>query len=189
MSNQLRAIQQRLKTNASAATAASHKKFVPGLSKMYGVSMPVLNNLAKEFKEGGFELLEELLVSDYIEEKVLAAKLLGKIAKKDPEKSFRAFKKLALKIDNWAVCDALGMQALKPLVKTHQQEIFSLATQYNKSPNLWLRRLSLVLIEWYTRDASTHAAINKLIRNLKNDEEYYVKKAVEWIERNMRKGR
>ena len=53
MSQQLKAIQKILKANATEATIASHRKFVPGLTKIYGVKMPVLNQLAKEFKERG----------------------------------------------------------------------------------------------------------------------------------------
>jgi len=81
------------------------------------------------------------------------------------------------------------MQALKPVVKTHQNEIFALARKLNKSQNPWQRRLSLVLIEWYTRNELTHEEIKKLVNTLKHDEDYYVKKAVIWIERNFEKGK
>ena len=186
---QLREIQRILKANASEATIASHRKFVPGLTKVYGVPMPVLNRLAKEFKEGGFSLVEELSGSAYIEEKVLAAKMLGNIAKKDPVRTIELFDRFSKSIDNWALCDALGMQSLKPLVKTHSKEIFALAKKYNRSENLWQRRLSLVMVEWYTRDKEFHPAILKLVNNLRKDKEYYVKKAIFWIERNLEKGR
>ena len=189
MSHQLNAIRKTLKESASDATAESHKKFVPGVSKLYGVSMPVLNSLAKQYKDGGFNLVEEMSDSDVIEEKVLAAKLLGLVAKKDPAKAIRLFKTLSKGIDNWAVCDALGMQALKPIVKTHADDIFKLARRYNDSENLWLRRLSLVMVEWYTRDKSYHDSILKLVKNLEGDKEYYVRKAVEWIKRNIIKKR
>ena len=189
MSEQLKAIQKILKANASEATIASHQKFVPGLSKIYGVAMPVLNQLAKDFKDGGFSLVEELGTSEYIEEKVLAAKMLGNIAKKDPAKAFGLFHRLSDTIDNWALCDTLGMQSLKPLVKTHTKEVFSIAKKYNNSQNLWQRRLSLVMVEWYTRDKNYHTEILKLVDNLKNDKEYYVKKAIVWIKRNLEKGR
>lgn len=182
-------IRSELKANASEAVYASHKKLVPGINKAYGVAMPVLNKLAQEHKSAGFELVEELGKGDYVEEKILAAKLLGKIAKKNPEKSLQLFKHLSKHIDNWALCDALGMQALKPIVKTHDTEIFDLAGQFNKSGNLWLRRLSLVMVEWYTRDKKYHSEIRKLMNHLKEDREYYVKKAVAWLERNMNKGK
>lgn len=189
MSPLLKIIQKKLAAHASASFNNALKKFVPGITKSYGVPMPVINQLAKEYKEGGFELVEELGSSEYIEEKILAAKLLGKIARKNPEKALSLFSILAKYIDNWAVCDSLGMQSLKPLVKTHSAAIFALATKYNRSTNPWLRRLSLVMVEWYTREKKHHSAIRTLVSNLQNDNEYYVKKAVIWITKNFLKGK
>jgi 3-methyladenine DNA glycosylase AlkD len=189
MEAQLKAIRNKLKANASADTAASLAKFVPGIEKQYGVSMPVVNALAREFKSGGFELAAALANSAYVEEKILAAKLLGNVAKKDPARAFIVFQSIALNIDNWAVCDALGMQALKPLVKTHAADIFRLAEKYNRSKNAWLRRLSLVMVEWYTRDKTFHDKIKRLVKNVQDDDEYYVRKAVQWVNRNLDKGK
>ena len=79
----LKAIQKIIKENSSPAGKAAHEKFVPGLEKAYGTRAPVINELAKQFKEGGFDLVKELWSCEHIEEKILAAKLLGKIAKKN----------------------------------------------------------------------------------------------------------
>jgi 3-methyladenine DNA glycosylase AlkD len=49
--------------------------------------------------------------------------------------------------------------------------------------------LSLVIIEVFTKDASLQPEIMKRVKELENDEEYYVKKAVEWIRRNFKKGK
>jgi 3-methyladenine DNA glycosylase AlkD len=81
------------------------------------------------------------------------------------------------------------MQALKPIVKTHKELIFELAKQFNQSSIFWERRLSLVLVEWFTRDINVHNEIIPLVKNLENDKEHYVKKAVDWIYRNLKKGR
>lgn len=190
MSAALKAIQKILKENASPEAKAAHQRFVPGISeKIYGVRTPVLNQLAMKFKNGGFDLVEELWQAGILEERLLALKLLGRIAKKDPERSLGLVQHFAKNIDNWAVCDAMGMQALKPLVKTHQQEIFTLARKYNRSKDPWQRRLSLVLVEWYTRDKALHPEIRQLIKNLEQDKEYYVKKAVVWINKNFAKGK
>ena len=154
MSAQLKQIQKVLEENANPNALASQQKFVPGSTKMYGVYTPVLNELAKQFKEGGFELVQELWRSGSWEERVLAGKLLGRIAKNDPVKALQAIENFSAEIMDWAVCDTLGMQALKLIVKTHQKEIFALARKYNSSTDFWQRRLSLVLIEWYTRAAT-----------------------------------
>ena len=187
MSQQLKTIQKILKESSSPEAKLAHQKFVPGNEKIYGVRTPVLNELAVQFKSGGFELVEELWNAGSLEEKILAVKILGKIAKKDPERSLRLIQLFAKNIGNWAVCDAMGMQGLKPILKTHQKEIFVLAWKYNKSPDPWQRRLSLVLVEWYTRIKELRPEIKRLVQSLENDKEYYVKKAIVWINKNFAK--
>lgn len=175
--------------NSKPEALAAHQKFVPGIKKIYGVRTPVLNGLAKQFKQGGFEMVKQLWKSGAWEERILAAKMLGCIAKKDPGQTLQLINQFSNDVGDWAVCDAMGMQSIKPLVKTHAKEIFSLAAQLNQSSNFWQRRLSLVLVEWHTRDPAFHPLINKLISALDNDKEYYVKKAIVWLQRNMQKGR
>ncbi len=190
MSNDLKAIQKILTAKSNKAALAAHQNFVPGADlKIYGVRTPVLNELAKQFKAGGFDLVKELWDAGAFEEKILAVKMLGCIAKKDAPRSLQLIQYFAPGIDNWAVCDAMGMQGLKPILKTHQKEVFVLAKKYNSSKYFWERRLSLVLVEWYTRDPSLHADIKKLVKPLENDPEYYVRKAVVWINKNFAKGK
>jgi 3-methyladenine DNA glycosylase AlkD len=189
MPGELKEIQKILIANSSPAAKAAHQKFVPGKEKIYGVRMPFLNELAARYKSGGFDLIESLWKAGALEEKVLAIKMLGKIAKKDPERSLKMVQLFARDIGNWAVCDAIGMQGLKPILKTHSKEIFALARKYNQSPDSWQRRLSLVLVEWYTRMKQMHPEIKKLVKALENDEEYYVKKAIVWINKNFEKGK
>ncbi len=189
MVTQLEAIQKLLLKHADEGAVEANKKFVPGSKKVYGVRNPVLNEIAKQFKEGGFDLVKELWKAGAYEEKMIALKLLGCIAKKNPEMSLQLLQQFAKEIDNWAICDTMGMQSLKPIVKTHQKEIFALAKKYNNSKDFWQRRLSLVLVEYYTRDKTLLPEINKLVLALENDKEYYVKKAVVWIRKNITKGK
>jgi 3-methyladenine DNA glycosylase AlkD len=148
-----------------------------------------LNVLAKKYKEGGFDLVKELWNSGAFEEKLLAAKMLNVICKKDPELSLKLVSSFSKDISNWAVCDTVGMQALKPVAKKIQKEIFGLSVKLIKSKNLWERRLSLVIIEVYTKDKTLQPEIMKRVKALENDDEYYVKKAVDWIKRNFKKGK
>ena len=190
MSKALKAIQSILTASSNKEALAAQQNFVPGVeTKIYGVRMPILNDLAKEFKGGGFELVKELWDAGAYEEKMLAVKILGLIARKDAERSLQLIQDFAPAIDNWAICDAIGMQGLKPILKSHQKEIFALAKKYNRSANFWERRLSLVLVEWYTRIPELHIEIKKLVKPLENDPEYYVRKAVIWINRNFEKAR
>jgi 3-methyladenine DNA glycosylase AlkD len=185
----LKKIQKILKENSSPDGKAAQEKFVPGAGQAYGTRAPILNELAKKFKDGGFELIEELWQCSHIEEKILAAKLLGQVAKRDPKKTLAFIRRFSKEVSDWAVCDTLGMQAPKKINKSHAKEIFEMSRALISSKNLWQRRLALVLSEWYTRDKNFHPAIKQLLKKVENDDEYYVKKAVVWINRNFSKGR
>ena len=176
MSDLLKQVQKELKEHATPEAKAAALKFVPNAEKVYGIRTPVLNVLAKKYKEGGFDLVKELWDSGAFEEKLLAAKLLNVICKKDPLLSLKLVAGFSKDISDWAVCDAVGMQSLKPVAKKIQNEIFDLSAKLVKSKNLWERRLSLVIIEVFTKDRSLHPEIMKRVKMLENDEEYYVKK-------------
>ena len=189
MSVLLKQIQKELVESSTPEAKAAALKFVPNAEKVYGIRTPVLNVMAKKYKEGGFDLVKELWKSGAFEEHLLAAKLLNVICKKDPLLSLKLVAGFSKDISNWAVCDAVGMQSLKPVAKKIQGEIFDLSAKLIKSKSLWERRLSLVIIEVFTRDKSLHPEIMKRVQILENDDEYYVKKAVVWIKRNFEKGR
>ena len=189
MSAFLKQIQKELKDHSTPEAKAAALKFVPNAEKVYGIRTPVLNLLAKKYKEGGFDLVKELWNSGAFEEKLLAAKLLNVTCKKDPALSLRLVTGFTKDISDWAVCDAIGMQSLKPVAKKIQKEIFALSAKLVKSKSLWERRLSLVIIEVFTKDKSLHPEIMKRVKMLENDKEYYVRKAVIWIKRNFEKGK
>ncbi len=187
MSKQLQEIQQQLRAKADKRNILFFRKIVPGKQKIYGVKTPHLNELVKLYKAHSFLLAKELWASGALEEKIIAIKIIEKTGRKDPEKVLRLFKQFSKDIDNWAVCDGLGMQFLRGIVQTHAGEIFSLAEKYNQSKDPWQRRLSLVMVEWYTRKKEHIPRIKKLVKGVEKDEEYYVKKAVSWINRNVEK--
>ena len=189
MSALLKQVQKELKESSTPEAKAAAMKFVPNAERVYGIRTPVLNVLAKKYKEGGFELVKELWDSGAFEEKLLAAKLLNVICKKDPLLSLKLVTGFTKDISDWATCDAMGMQSLKPVAKKIQKEIFDLSAKLITSKNLWERRLSLVIIEVFTKDRSLQPEIMKRVKMLENDDEYYVRKAVDWIKRNFKKGK
>jgi len=187
MSTPLQEIQKKLNAAATDSNAEFFLKMTRGKQKIYGVKTPVLNTIVSEYRPYSFELAATLWRSGALEEKVIAIKIIEKEGRKDPDRVLKFFKQFAQDIHNWAVCDGLGMQFLRGIVKTHAREIFALAGKYNRSADPWQRRLSLVMVEWYTRDKEYIPAIKKLVTQLEDDDEYYVKKAVAWIKKNFAK--
>lgn len=183
MSKELSEIKKILQTKANEKTKASFQKFIPSSQKVYGVKVPELNQLATKYKTAGFDLVEELWKSGTFEEKLLATKILGKLCKKDPKKTLKLLEKFAKEIIDWAVCDTLATQGVRGITKIKQKEIFVISKKLIQSKNNWERRFGVVLLINFTKDKILTNEIKEIIKNVENDKEYYVKKAVEWIKR------
>ncbi len=185
--NMIKEIQELLKSESESDYKEFLMRIVPTAKKVYGVRVAIINNMVKEYKVGGIELVEQLWKSGAYEERLLAAKILGKHAKKNPEKVFQLIYDFSEDLLDWAICDTLAMQALKPLVENYKNEIWEISDDLIKSKNEWKRRFALVCIEYYTRFPDDHARIKKQLKKVEKDQEHYVKKAVKWLERNMKK--
>ncbi|MGC9031669.1 MAG: DNA alkylation repair protein, partial [Minisyncoccia bacterium] len=181
--NLLIEIRKILKNQSNSKVKESIKKFVAPLEKVYGVKTPVLNEISNRFRCGGFELVEILWKSGSFEEKIVAAKILGKICNNNPEKTLELIKKFSRGISDWAVCDSLATQGVRKIAKIKQKEIFELSKKLIKSKNFWQRRFGIVLLLNLKKEKSSKKEIEKIIKDVEKDKEYYVKKAVEWIKR------
>ena len=186
-SERVSSIKQALAANSDEKAKGAVRKFIPTSQHVYGVRLPLLNQIAKEHREGGFELAEALWKSGAFEEKLLAAKLLGSCCKKDPDRALTLAKTFAAQTNDWAVCDTLGMQGVKGIASEKQIELFAWSNKLVKSRNLWERRLSLVLLTHFVKDRNSRTQIEKTLARLGDDKEHYVRKAVEWLQNDLRK--
>ena len=186
-SQRLSSIRKELAARSDHKALAAFRRLIPTSQDVYGVRVPVLNELAKTHREGGFELAEALWKEGAFEEKLLATKLLGRVAKKDPERTLKVARKFGAEISDWAVCDTLGMQGLRGIAVKKQAELLAWSNQLSKSKDPWERRLALVVLTHYVKDKALRPQIEKAVEKLSGDKEYYVKKAVEWLRRDLKK--
>ncbi len=182
---QLTEIREFLKEKSNDKARESWRKFVPTSEKVYGVYLTEINKIVSRYKSGGFELVEELWKSEYVEEKILAAKILGKICKEDPDRTLDLIKNFVDDITDWAVCDTLATQGVRPIAKIKQRDIFELSRKLVKSKNLWKRRFGIVLLVNFKKEKPLRREIETIVKQVENDEEYYVKKAIDWIKRGL----
>jgi len=139
-------VQNLLKKNSNNKVKDSFQRFIPSSEKVYGVKVPILNELANKLKNEDFDFVEQLWKSGAFEEKLLASKILGKICKKNPDKTLELTKKFGKDIADWAVCDTLATQGIRVITKIKQDEIFEISKKLIKSKNFWERRFALVLL-------------------------------------------
>jgi 3-methyladenine DNA glycosylase AlkD len=187
VSQRASSIKQALMAMSDPEAKAATKRSAPTAQNVYGVRVPLLNQLAKEHRDGGFELAEALWRAGSFEERLLATKLLGSSCKKDPDRAMALAKKFAPEISDWAVCDTLAMQGLRGIAARKHDELFAWSNKLVKSKNPWERRLALVLLTHFVKDKDALPQINETLAQLSSDKEYYVKKAVQWLERDLTK--
>jgi len=184
---QLSEIHKILRSKAREKVRMSLAKFVSSSEKVYGVKVPILNEIAKNIQNPDFNLVEELWKSRVFEEKLLATKILGRICKKDPEKTLKLIKNFAPEISDWATCDTLATQGIRKIAKLKQKEIFEFSERYVLSKNLWEKRFGLVLLMNFTKDKTAKEKIKGILEKVKNDKAYYVQKAEKWLKRELSK--
>ena len=98
ISERVASIKQALTAQSDEKAKSAVRKFIPTSQHVYGVRLPLLNQIVKEHRAGGFELSEALWKSGAFEEKLLAAKLLGSSCKKDPDRALTLAKNLLLRL-------------------------------------------------------------------------------------------
>jgi len=90
-------------------------------------------------------------------------------------------------VDDWPLCDALAKIYTKVLVVAPAR-VYTQLKKWNKDPDLWKRRQSVVSLLYYSRTKKTHlpfVKVEKLVTALLPDKEYYVQKGVGWTLREM----
>ncbi len=183
---QLSEIQKILKSKAENKTRVNGTKFAPTAKKVWGVRVAVLNDITKRIKEPDFDLVEKLWESGGFEERQLSAKILGKVCKKDPGRALKLIKKFNKDISDWAVCDTLGTQGIRKIVKVKQKEIFELSKRLISSKNFWQRRFAIVLLIELNRQGFSKEKIRKLSKKVENDKEHYIKRALVWLKSELK---
>lgn len=146
MINQLTQIRTFLKEKSDSKAKESWRKFVPTSEKVHGVYLAEINKIVSKYKSGGFELVEKLWRGGYLEERILAAKILGAISKQNPELTLKLVNRYVSDIIDWAVCDTLATQGIRPIAKVKQKEILGQSKKWVKSKNPWQRRFGIVLL-------------------------------------------
>src|SRR6476620_429648 len=125
ISERMASIKQALTAQSDEKAKSAVRKFIPTSQHVYGVRLPLLNQIVKEHRAGGFELAEALWKSGAFKEKLLAAKLHGRSCKKDLDRALTLAKKFAPQISDWAVCDTRGMQGVKAIAVEKQIELLA----------------------------------------------------------------
>jgi len=114
----------------------------------WGIMVPQTRGVIKAFKDYQFSDKEyaELLNSKIHEVRLAGVFLLIELSKKDLEKAYKLYLKNIKRVNNWDLVDLSAPQIVGRYVSKHKN--FDLYDKLVSSPNLWVRRISIVSTFW-----------------------------------------
>ncbi len=143
-----------MRDSADEKTLASGDRFFKEEVKMYGVKVPVVNEIGKLAfgkirdlsKQEIFELCEELWQSGYSEEGYIACNLSYALRKQFEPADFTVFERWVKNyISNWATCDTLCNHTIGTFVEMYPKYVAELK-KWAHSDNRWVRRAAAVTL-------------------------------------------
>ena len=141
---------------------------------LLAIKTPVVKDIAKEISRGNFESFLNYMPHNFYDSLAVNGFLIPKI------KDFSAMKNMLDKysdlVDCWAGCDLLKFN-----VKNNEENFLNLASDYIKSPKTFVRRIGVIILFNFTKSQQYLDMVFKLIKSLKQEQEYYVNMAVAWL--------
>ena len=186
-------IMKELEDLSSEKAAQGTARLVKTGDRILGVPGRELDKLAVRYwKTLTWEELDNLWSESVLEAKILAAKILGRKASKEPDKALETVARWAGEIDNWAVCDVLATQGLRKAFKKNPEaaEDF-VGKEYEEGERrgkVFLKRLAMVASISLARQGRP-AKARELLQKTVDARDPMIVKARKWTERELMKKR
>lgn len=182
-------IRQALKDSADEKTLASGDHFFKEEVKLYGVKIPVVNQIGKLgfekiqscSKQEIFGLCEELWKSGYSEEAYIACNWSDYLHKKYEPSDFKIFDHWVQHyVSNWATCDTLCNHTIGTFVMMYPEYITELK-KWATSTNRWVKRAAAVTLIIPARNGLFLNDILEIADILLLDKDDMVQKGYGWM--------
>jgi 3-methyladenine DNA glycosylase AlkD len=182
-------VRETLKNNSDKASLESGQRFFKEEVKSYGVKVPVVNKISRQFfpeiksksKDEILALCEHLWQSGIIEESFVACDWSQAIQKSYETDDFETFERwIKSYVSNWASCDTLCNHTVGEFLIAHPQFIVKLK-EFTASPNRWVRRASAVTLIIPARKGLFLNDIFEIANALLTDKDDLVQKGYGWM--------
>ncbi|MDR1338133.1 MAG: DNA alkylation repair protein [Rickettsiales bacterium] len=184
----LKDIRAQLRKNADPAIAESSKRFFKEEIKTYGFKSADVSKIARAYfpqidkmkKSEVFELCDDLVKSDYMEEFSIACEFCYRRHRDFEKSDFKIFEKwVAAYVNNWAKCDTFCNHSVNALVEKFP-ELVSDIKKWSKSKNRWVRRASAVIFILSARRGRFVDDVFEIAEKLLTDPDDMVQKGYGW---------
>ncbi|MDY7042537.1 MAG: DNA alkylation repair protein [Chloroflexota bacterium] len=185
-----------LRSLGSEEQAAGAARFIPGLGESYGVPVPALRIIAAELVKWGqrrpteaFALVERLWHNGSRDERVVAAKMLERLGKREAEKTLELAASFVGDIRNWEECDQLACFGLRYVVQRHPEAVLPRCRTWVQDEDKWTRRFGVAILTSLPKDKAYRPSEREfaVLDAVMADEAREVQDAVDWALREIGK--
>jgi len=183
-----------LRSLGSEEQAAGARRFIPGMGASYGVPVPALRIIAAELTKWGqrrppqtFALVERLWRNGSRDERVIAAKMLERLGKRQWVETLELAASFVGDICNWEECDQLACFGLRYVVQRHPETVLPRCGAWVQDEDKWTRRFGLVILTSPPKDKAYRPSEQEfaILDAVMADEAREVQDAVAWVLREM----
>ncbi|MBC8447413.1 MAG: DNA alkylation repair protein [Chloroflexi bacterium] len=142
-----------LRALGSKENVAGAARFIPGLGESYGAPVPALRIIASELAKWGqrhaeeaFALVERLWRNGSRDERVIAAKMLERLGKREPQVTLEVAASFVGTLRNWEECDQLGCFGLREVVQRCPGLVLPRCRDWVGDEDTWTRRFGVVVL-------------------------------------------
>lgn len=173
------------------------ERYIGTKLRSLGIRAPVIHAMAREFSASHKDvemqevhrITDELWRSEILEARSLAVSILMRFKRKLDRRTFDLVSRWFDDVDNWANCDGLSVFVLSEFM-FKDDDVTSRVCEWIGSPNPWRRRGAVTSTIPANREGrSEPKVVLEMVRTLLDDDEYFVKKSLGWVLRELGKSR
>jgi 3-methyladenine DNA glycosylase AlkD len=185
-----------LRSLGSEEQAAGARQFIPGMGASYGVPVPALRLIAAELAKWGqrrspraFALVERLWRNGSRDERVIAAKVLERLGKRQWAETLELAASFVGDIHNWEECDQLACFGLRNVVQRHPEAVLPRCQTWVQDEDKWTRRFGVAVLTSLPKDKGYRFSGQEfaVLDAVMTDEVREVQDAVAWALREIGK--
>ncbi|MDH7486215.1 MAG: DNA alkylation repair protein [Anaerolineae bacterium] len=185
-----------LRILGSEENVAGAVRFIPGLGESFGVPVPALGLIAGELARWGqrhaeeaFALVERLWHNGSRDERVIAAKALERLGRRQPEKTLELAASFVGTLRNWEECDQLACFGLREVVQRHPEWVLPRCRAWVQDEERWTRRFAVAVLTSLPKAKAYRPSGEEfaILEAVMADEAREVQDAVDWALREIGK--
>lgn len=195
INDQIVLLRNALKKHSNKERAVNSKRYLKSPFKFFGVSLPVTEEIAKEFRKSNkdagkkhiIELAERLWNSEYHDEKKLGTRILRLYPEHIDFRTMPLLEKMLNSSTGWDLVDDISIHLVGTVLEKDKRA-FAYLKRWSRSDNFWMRRASLISqILLFRHGKGDNKLFFKFAEKMASEKEFFIRKAIGWCLREISK--